>query len=71
MWLLTPERHDHIGAAELHNRGRRAGVQIGTIDAVLAPLCIRHKLTMLTTDNDFVLAAAHCPLRVWKPETEY
>ena len=24
-------------------------------------LCIRHGLTMLTTDNDFVLAAAHCP----------
>ena len=41
------------------------GLQIGTIDAVLAQLCIRHQLTMLTTDNDFVLAAAHCPLRVW------
>ena len=45
---------------------RRAGVQIGTIDALLAQLCIRHELTLLTTDNDFVQAAAHCPLRVWK-----
>ena len=63
--LLTPDRQDHIDAAELRNRCRRAGVQVGTIDALLAQLCIRHKLTLLTTDNDFVRAAAHCPLRVW------
>jgi predicted nucleic acid-binding protein len=63
--LLTPDRQDHIDAAELRNRCRRAGVQVGTIDALLAQLCIRHKLTLLTTDNDFVRAGAHCPLRVW------
>jgi predicted nucleic acid-binding protein len=63
--LLTPDRHDHINAAELRNGCRRAGIQIGTIDAVLAQLCIRHKLTLLTTDNDFVLAAKHCALEVW------
>ena len=65
--LLPPDRQDHIDAAELRNRCRRAGLQIGTIDAVLAQLCIRHQLTLLTTDNDFRLAAAHCPLRVWTP----
>jgi predicted nucleic acid-binding protein len=64
--LLAPERPDHIHAAELRNRCRRAGLQIGTIDAVIAQLCIRHGLTLLTTDNDFVLAARHCTLRVWK-----
>lgn len=64
--LLAPNRQDHINAAELRNRCRRAGVQIGTIDALLAQLCIRHQLTLLTTDNDFVLAALHCSLRVWK-----
>ncbi len=63
--LLTPNRQDHVDAAELRNRCRRAGVQMGTIDALLAQLCIRHKLTLLTTDNDFVRAAAHCPLQVW------
>jgi len=64
--LLAPERRDHIDAAELRNRCRRAGLQIGTIDAVIAQLCIRHGLLLLTTDNDFVLAARHCPLRVWR-----
>ena len=64
--LLAPDRLDHIEAAELRNRCRRAGLQIGTIDAVIAQLCICHGLTLLTTDNDFVLAARHCPLRVWR-----
>jgi predicted nucleic acid-binding protein len=64
--LLTPDRQDHIDVAELRNSCRRAGVQIGTIDALLAQLCIRHGLTLLTSDNDFAQAAAHCPLRVWR-----
>lgn len=64
--LLAPNRLDHIDAAELRNRCRRAGLPIGTIDAVIAQLCIRHDLTLLTTDNDFVLAARHCALRVWR-----
>jgi predicted nucleic acid-binding protein len=63
--LLTPDRQDHIDAAELRNRCRRAGLQMGTIDAVIAQLCIRHDLTLLTTDKDFVLAARHCALKVW------
>ena len=64
--LLAPDRDDHIGAAELRNRCRRAGIQVGTIDALLAELCIRHELTMLTTDNDFSHFANHCALKVWK-----
>ena len=63
---LRPDRRDHIEAAELRNHCRRAGVQMGTIDALIAQLCIRHQLMLLTTDNDFALAASHCSLRLWK-----
>jgi len=63
--LLQPDREDHVAAADLRNTCRRAGVQVGTIDALLAQLCIRHDLTLLSTDNDFRLAAQHCALRVW------
>lgn len=63
--LLPPDREDHIRAADLRNRCRRTGVQIGTIDALLAQLCIRHDLTMLTTDKDFRHVAGHSTLRVW------
>ena len=64
--IVVPDRQDHIDAAALRNTCRRAGVQLGTIDALLAQLCIRHRLTLLTTDKDFVHAATHCPLKVWK-----
>lgn len=64
--LLVPDRQDYIDAADLRNVCRRAGIQIGTIDALLVQLCIRHDLTLLTTDADFALAAQHCPLRVWR-----
>jgi len=63
--LLTPDRPDYIDAADVRNMCRRSGVQLGTIDALLAHLCIRHRLVLLTTDNDFVLAAKHCALVVW------
>jgi hypothetical protein len=39
----------------------RAGVQLGTIDAFLAQLCLRRKPTLLTTDNDFKYAAKQSP----------
>jgi hypothetical protein len=65
--LLAPDRMDYVDAAELRNRCRRAGLQLGTIGALLAQLCIRHQLTLLTTDQDFVLATKHCALKVWQP----
>ena len=65
--LLVPDRRDYIDAADIRNICRRAGVQIGTIDALLVQLCIRHELTLLTTDADFIHAAQHCRLRVWGP----
>ena len=64
--LLVPDRDDHIQAAELRNRCRRRGVQAGTIDALLAQLCIRHDLTMLTADEDFKHIAEHSTLRLWR-----
>jgi predicted nucleic acid-binding protein len=63
--LLSPERQDHIDAADLRNKCRRAGLQVGTVDALLAQLCIRHELTLLTTDRDFTGVAKHSPLRLW------
>lgn len=63
--MLSPARVDHIEAAALRNRCRKAGVQAGTIDALIAQLCIRHELTLLTTDRDFARIAKHSALRIW------
>jgi len=51
--MLIPDTVDHIGAAEIRNKCRRKGVQIGTIDALIAQLSLRYKLSLLTADKDF------------------
>jgi predicted nucleic acid-binding protein len=63
--LLVPDRRDHVEAAELRNKCRRGGIQIGTIDALLAQLCLRHDLTMPTTDRDLRDITGHCALKLW------
>lgn len=65
--FISPDRQDHIAAAELRNVCRRAGVQIGAIDALLIQLCWRHDLTLLSTHQDFVHAARHVPFKLWRP----
>lgn len=64
--MIIPDPTDHIDAAELRNACRRRGVQVGTIDALIAQLCIRRSLTLLTTDADFSAIAAHSNLMVWR-----
>lgn len=65
--FVEPRRDDYIAAAELGNRCRRSGVQLGTIDSLIAQLCIREDLVLLSADADFRHAAEHMPLQVWLP----
>lgn len=51
--MLVPETSDHIQAAEIRNKSRRKGAQIGTIDALIVQLSLRYKLSLLTADKDF------------------
>lgn len=64
---LEPGREDHVAAAELGNRMRAAGIQVGTVDALIAQLAIGHELVLLSTDRDFEHIAAHAPLSLWRP----
>jgi predicted nucleic acid-binding protein len=63
--FLQPDREDHINAAEVRNTCRKNGVQIGTIDALLIQLCLRHDLVLLSKDNDFRSASRHVKFRMW------
>jgi predicted nucleic acid-binding protein len=66
--MITPDRQDHIDGAALRNLCRRNGVQTSTVDALLAQLCVRHDLTLLTSDGDFQnIARIEKTLRVWTP----
>jgi predicted nucleic acid-binding protein len=64
--LVVPDRQDHIAAATLRNLCRKKGIQVETIDALLAQLCIRHELAMLTADEDFSHIARHSQLQLWQ-----
>ena len=65
--MIVPDREDHVAAAAIRNICRRNGVQLGTVDALLARLCLHHDLELLTADGDFLHAARHTPLRIWRP----
>lgn len=65
--LVRPSLQDHLEAAEVRNRCRRGGLQLETVDALIASLCIRRGLELLTADDDFRHAARHVPLAVWEP----
>lgn len=64
---IEPARDDYIAAAGLANACRRAGVQLGSVDASIAQLAIAGNHVLLTTDKDFLAAAEHTDLRVWRP----
>lgn len=64
---VEPRHRDHVRAAEIHTTCSRHGVQLGTIDALIAALCLGHDLTLLTADRDFDHAARHVPVRIWSP----
>ena len=64
--MIAPTVADHVAAASLRNECRRHGVQVGTVDALLAQLCIDRRLMMLTSDLDFGRIAHHAALRVWR-----
>lgn len=66
MPLLAPDRDDHVAAAHLRATCRSDGVQLGTVDALIAQLAIRHGHTLLTTDRDVVHASAHVPIPLWR-----
>lgn len=67
--VVEPAWDDYEAAADIATQCRAHGVQLTTIDALIAQLAIRHRHTLLTTDQDFSHAALHIPLPLWKPST--
>jgi len=51
--MLVPDTSDYIDAADIRNCCRARGVQIGTVDCLIAQLSVRFDLSLLTTDKDF------------------
>jgi predicted nucleic acid-binding protein len=58
----TPSREDHAAVAGVRNTLRAAGVQVGTIGALIAHLAIPGGHRLLTTDDDVRAPARHISL---------
>lgn len=65
--FIEPDRDDYRGAAAVGHACRRSGVQLSSVDALIAQLAMARDHTILTTDRDFHLAAQHVDLRLWQP----
>ena len=64
--LLSPDREGHVEAALLRNSCRRRGVQVGTIDALIAQLCIQNGCLLLTANRDFQAVSRLSKLQLLK-----
>ena len=65
--LIDHTREDFIEAARLKNKCRKKGIQAGSIDFLIASVCINRNFPFLTADDDFMYIAKHCDLHVIKP----
>ncbi len=63
-----PTRFDHVAAARLYRLCRGRGITVrSTIDCLIAQLCLRDGLDLLTRDRDFVGIARCTPLKLLQP----
>ncbi|MBS3909059.1 MAG: PIN domain-containing protein [Actinobacteria bacterium] len=62
--IIDLYENDFIEAARLRNTCKKQGIQIGTIDALIAAVCIKHDLPLLSLDEAFKAIANFLPLQL-------
>ena len=63
--LIEPTTADYVGAADLGNACRKVGIQLGSVDALIARLVIVGGHTLLTLDRDLHHAQRAIDLPLW------
>jgi predicted nucleic acid-binding protein len=62
--IIEPRREDYVEAARLRNQCSAKGIQAGTIDFLIAAICIQYGCLLFTTDRDFDSIARHSALKL-------
>jgi len=57
--MIETGREDYIKAAQLKNRLMSKGIQVSTVDALIASTAINYKCLLFTADRDFGYIAEH------------
>ena len=60
-----PTRSDCVAAAKIYRACRGGGAMLrSAVDCLIAQICIRDTLTLLTKDRDFISIAKYTPLKL-------
>jgi len=62
--IISLDRDAHVHAAVLSNTCRRSGIQISTVDSLIASAAILHGFYLLTADEDFRRIKRIVPLQL-------
>lgn len=63
--FLEPDQQNYQYAAELFNKCRKSGVQVTTIDCLIAAMAIQHNCLLFSADKDFQAMAKLVPLKLF------
>lgn len=63
-YYVEPVREEYIEASRIYNKCRVSGIQISSVDALLASLAIQREYYLLTTDKDFQHIGKFFPLKL-------
>ena len=66
---LAIETEDYELAAEYYNTAREKGIQGSNTDFLLCAISTRHRMPILTTDNDFINFQSVIPIELHKIRT--
>ena len=65
--FIEPKKDDYINAAKLKNILRSKGITAGSIDFLIASICISNNILLATYDKDFTYIAKHSKLKILNP----
>jgi predicted nucleic acid-binding protein len=64
------DKEDFERAAEIFNQCRTAGIQGSNTDFLICAIAEHYKLSVFTTDQDFVRYQKYCPILLHEPSKE-
>ena len=64
--IIEPTREDYVGAAQLKNTLMKKGIQVSTVDALIAHVAIAYDCLLFTTDRDFQYIEKYTKLKLLK-----
>jgi len=63
--IIEIKKRDYVFAANIYNQLKRKGIQISTVDALIAATSINNNCILFTADKDFTFVSKHFDLSLF------